>query len=169
MASRATVEISTSLMRDASGEPVGFRGVARDVTERKRVEADLQKSKEAAEAANRAKSEFLANMSHELRTPLNHIMGFTELVVTKSFGELNEIQEEYLNDVLMSSNHLLSLIDDILDISKIEEGRMEIKLSDVDVSRTRGEKPSHDQGKGPEARPALVRRYGCGHSGHPGG
>jgi signal transduction histidine kinase len=72
-------------------------------------------------------------MSHELRTPLNHIMGFTELVVTKSFGELNELQEEYLGDVLLSSRHLLSLIDDILDISKIEEGRMEITRSAVDV------------------------------------
>lgn len=130
---KVVVEVSTSLIRNSSGEPIGFRGVARDATERKQAEAEQKKSKEAAEAANRAKSEFLANMSHELRTPLNHIMGFTELVVTKCFGELNEIQEEYLNDVLQSSRHLLSLINDILDISRIEEGRMEIKLSEVGV------------------------------------
>ncbi len=79
-----------------------------------------------AEDANRAKSEFLANMSHELRTPLNHIIGFTELIVDNSFGELNPIQSEYLNDVLDSSRHLISLIKDILDISKIEAGKLEL-------------------------------------------
>jgi signal transduction histidine kinase len=87
--------------------------------------------KEAAEEANRAKSEFLANMSHELRTPLNHIIGFTELIVDKSFGELNELQAEYLNDVLTSSRHLLSLINDILDLSKVESGKLELHLSGI--------------------------------------
>ena len=89
--------------------------------------------REAAEAANRSKSEFLANMSHELRTPLNHIIGFTELITDKSFGELNDIQEEYLNDVLNSSRHLLSLINDILDISKVEAGKLELNLKYVHV------------------------------------
>lgn len=87
-----------------------------------------------AEAANRAKSEFLANMSHELRTPLNHIIGFTELIVDKHFGDLNETQEEYLNDVLNSSHHLLSLINDILDLSKVEAGKMELELAEVSIS-----------------------------------
>ena len=87
--------------------------------------------REAAEAANRSKSEFLANMSHELRTPLNHIIGFTELITDKSFGELNAIQEEYLNDVLTSSRHLLSLINDILDLSKVEAGKLELSLKYV--------------------------------------
>lgn len=89
--------------------------------------------KEAAEEANRAKSEFLANMSHELRTPLNHIIGFSELIVDKTFGDLNETQEEYLNDVLTSSRHLLSLINDILDLSKIEAGKLELQLSEVNL------------------------------------
>lgn len=88
--------------------------------------------REAAEEANRAKSEFLANMSHELRTPLNHIIGFTELIVDKNFGELNEVQEEYLNDVLTSSQHLLSLINDILDLSKVEAGKLELVLNIAD-------------------------------------
>ncbi|MCP5195664.1 MAG: cache domain-containing protein [Gammaproteobacteria bacterium] len=88
--------------------------------------------REAAEEASRSKSEFLANMSHELRTPLNHIIGFTELIVDRSFGELNELQEEYLNDVLTSSRHLLSLINDILDLSKVEAGKMELQLSKID-------------------------------------
>jgi len=90
--------------------------------------------REVAEAANRAKSEFLANMSHELRTPLNHIIGFTELIVEKNFGDLNEIQEEYLNDVLTSSRHLLSLINDILDLSKVEAGKLELNPSPVFIS-----------------------------------
>ena len=85
---------------------------------------DLERKKEAAEAANLAKSEFLANMSHELRTPLNHIIGFTELVVDQHFGPLNETQADYLNDVRHSSQHLLELINDILDLSKVEAGKM---------------------------------------------
>ena len=92
-----------------------------------------QLKKEAAEEANRAKSEFLANMSHELRTPLNHILGFTELVLDKRCGELNELQEEYLTDVHQSSEHLLSLINDILDLSKVEAGKLELELSDMDL------------------------------------
>ncbi len=87
----------------------------------------------AAEEANKAKSEFLANMSHELRTPLNHIIGFTELVVDKNFGEINDIQEEYLNDVLSSSKHLLSLINDILDLSKVEAGKLKLEATEIEL------------------------------------
>ena len=99
----------------------------------RRQNAELVQAKEVAEAASRAKSEFLANMSHELRTPLNHIIGFTELVVDKQFGALNEAQEEYLNDALHSSRHLLSLINDILDLSKVEAGKLALEVADVDL------------------------------------
>ena len=94
---------------------------------------ELTRAKEEAEASNRAKSEFLANMSHELRTPLNHIIGFTELVVDRTFGELNQEQEEYLANVLQSARHLLSLINEILDLAKVEAGKMEMELSGVNL------------------------------------
>jgi signal transduction histidine kinase/putative methionine-R-sulfoxide reductase with GAF domain len=88
------------------------------------------------EAASQHKSEFLANMSHELRTPLNAIIGFSEVLGERMFGELNEKQEEYLKDIHASGQHLLSLINEILDLSKIEAGRMELELTDADLPAT---------------------------------
>ncbi len=96
----------------------------------------LKKAKEAAEAADKAKTEFLANMSHELRTPLNHIIGFTELVVDQKMGGLNGTQIEYLDDVLSSSRHLLSLINDILDLSKVEAGKLELSITELNLDET---------------------------------
>ncbi len=95
-----------------------------------RLFRELADKSHQLEVASQHKSEFLANMSHELRTPLNAIIGFSEVLADRMFGELNEKQEEYLKDIYASGTHLLSLINDILDLSKIEAGRMELELSD---------------------------------------
>jgi GAF domain-containing protein len=95
-----------------------------------RLFREIEDKSRQLEVASQHKSEFLANMSHELRTPLNAIIGFSEVLTDRMFGELNEKQEEYLKDIYASGTHLLSLINDILDLSKIEAGRMELELTD---------------------------------------
>jgi PAS domain S-box-containing protein len=148
--SRRWGEVSGAPLKQ-DGKVVAWISIGRDITERKQAEdelrrardelesrvlertAELSHAREEAQAANRAKSEFLANMSHELRTPLNAIIGFSELMADGQAGEVNEIQQEYLGDVLKSSRHLLSLINDILDLSKVEAGKMELNLEKVRV------------------------------------
>jgi signal transduction histidine kinase len=98
-----------------------------------RLFREIEVKSRELETASRHKSEFLANMSHELRTPLNAIIGFSEVLAERMFGEVNEKQAEYLGDILESGRHLLSLINDILDLSKIEAGRMELEPSDFDL------------------------------------
>jgi signal transduction histidine kinase len=94
---------------------------------------EIEDKSRQLEVASQHKSEFLANMSHELRTPLNAIIGFSEVLSERMFGDLNEKQEEYLRDIYASGQHLLSLINDILDLSKIEAGRMELELTAFDL------------------------------------
>jgi GAF domain-containing protein len=101
-----------------------------------RLYREIEVKSRELESASRHKSEFLANMSHELRTPLNAIIGFSEVLYERMFGEINEKQAEYISDILQSGHHLLSLINDILDLSKIEAGRMELDTSDFDLPGT---------------------------------
>jgi signal transduction histidine kinase len=98
-----------------------------------RLFREIEDKSRQLEVANKHKSEFLANMSHELRTPLNAIIGFSEVLLEKIFGEINAKQQDYLSDIHSSGRHLLALINDILDLSKIEAGRMELEPSDFDV------------------------------------
>jgi len=97
-----------------------------------RLFREIENKSKQIQAANRHKCEFLANMSHELRTPLNAIIGFSEVLGERLFGELNEKQAEYTEDILSSGRHLLSLINEILDLSKVEAGRMELELVTFD-------------------------------------
>ncbi len=148
------VEIKASFLRDEENHPVGILGVIRDIAERKRSEKELRESYQnletkvklrtiELEAANqklvetaeelkrsmKVKSEFLANISHELRTPLNSIIGFSEVLVDETFGPLNLKQKEYLNYVLISGKHLLSLINDVLEMAKMEAGKEKLVIS----------------------------------------
>lgn len=137
-------------LRDADGLIYAVCGISTDITDRKRAEEalhaltvsleqkvkerthELEAARDHALVATRHKSEFLASMSHELRTPLNAIIGFSEVLVEKMFGDLNPKQEEYLVDILSSGRHLLSLINDILDLSKVESGRIELEVTTFD-------------------------------------
>jgi signal transduction histidine kinase len=98
-----------------------------------RQNRELEKAKLEAEAASRTKSAFLANMSHELRTPLNAVIGFSEVLRDQYFGKINDKQQEYVRDILESGKHLLSLINDILDLSKVEAGKVELEISKVKI------------------------------------
>ncbi|WP_407283223.1 ATP-binding protein [Methanolobus sp. WCC1] len=124
-------DISSSIIDKEEGT---VQVIIRDITEKKIYEEALLHAKIEADAANRLKSQFLANMSHELRTPLNSIIGFSDMLLLKSFGDINEKQERYLNNVSGSGKHLLNLINDILDLSKIEAGMMSLNTENVVVS-----------------------------------
>jgi PAS domain S-box-containing protein len=120
-------EVNISPLHDDAGKLIHFVGILQDVTNRIRTEENLREAKDQAEVANRAKSEFLANVSHELRTPLNAILGFTEIMQLEMFGPLGAPQYHiYAKDVHDSGQLLLDIINDILDLSKIEAGRMEL-------------------------------------------
>jgi PAS domain S-box-containing protein len=128
------VSYNATTFHDHDRKLQGVFAAARDVTERKRFDRTLQEKNIELEHASRMKSEFLATMSHELRTPLNAIIGFSEALKDGFMGQLSDTQHEYIGDIFTSGQHLLSLINDILDLSKVEAGMMALDLEAVDLN-----------------------------------
>ena len=145
--SRFPAVVSVTALRDEEEAIIGYLLIGTDNTARQQVETErarldqllmdknieLESARDLAEKTNRAKSDFLANMSHELRTPLNSVIGFSEVLLDQLFGAINVKQHEYINNILHSGRHLLSLINDILDLSKVEAGMMALDLNDFSV------------------------------------
>ena len=129
------VSYNAATFQDRDRKLQGVFASARDVTERKRFERALQEKNIELEHASRMKSEFLATMSHELRTPLNAIIGFSEALKDGLTGAMSDTQQEYIGDIFTSGQHLLSLINDILDLSKVEAGMMTLELEPADLNR----------------------------------
>ncbi|WP_406660576.1 PAS domain S-box protein [Methanolobus sp. ZRKC3] len=125
------IEMSASLLEYDGNKAILV--ISRDIAERKKAEKMLLNAKMNAEAANKAKSEFLANMSHELRTPLNAIIGFSDLMLEETYGILNKEQKRHVQNVSHAGKHLLNIINDILDISKMEAGKMNLHYEDFFV------------------------------------
>jgi PAS domain S-box-containing protein len=127
-----TIATKKAVFVDGTGRKT-LVGVIRDVTARKRAEEEVRRAKEAAESASRAKSDFLANMSHELRTPLHAVLGFARVLEGGTYGQLNDRQRHFLGNIVRSSEHMLSLINDLLDLRRVEENRTELSMTALDA------------------------------------
>jgi PAS domain S-box-containing protein len=125
-----------SPLEDEDANIMGLTLLLSDITERKEAEMALIQAKVLAENSNRTKSEFIANMSHELRTPLNSVIGFSQILAEEMFGDLNEKQMKHVSNIQRSGNHLLGLINDILDISKIESGNMKYEPENINLQKS---------------------------------
>jgi PAS domain S-box-containing protein len=119
---------------DANGRAQFLLGISEDITELKEARDALVRAKEEAERSNRFKDQFLSTMSHELRTPLNAVVGFSDLLTEEQYGPLNDRQKRYVNHIRAGGKHLLRLINDILDLSKIEAGRLQLAIESVAVN-----------------------------------
>jgi PAS domain S-box-containing protein len=137
--SRFWANVVITALRDGAGRLRGFAKVTRDITEHKRTQELLMHAKEEAVRASKFKDQFLSTMSHELRTPLNAVLGFSDLLADERYGPLNDRQQRYVAHIHTGGKHLLELISDILDLSKIEAGRMELSREDVTVASAFGE------------------------------
>ncbi len=150
---RIPIEISAAPVFDSSGNVAFAIATFSDITERQRARDAMQLARQAAEDSNRAKSDFLARMSHELRTPLNSVIGFANILLKNKAGNLREQDENYLSRILDNGKHLLVLINDILDLSKIESGKVVVEWEPVDLAAILSQTVSQLE---PQARPGVV-------------
>jgi len=133
-------------LRDAQGRIYALGGISTDITERRYMVNELRRALDSAETASRTKSQFLANMSHELRTPLNSIIGFSEILTDRLVGPLNDKQAQYSTNILSSGRHLLLLINDLLDLAKIEAGKIQLEPERIEVPNLVEEAMAHMRG-----------------------
>jgi two-component system sensor histidine kinase/response regulator len=129
---RALHDTSRSPLRDHNGRVLGILSIAREITERKKLEDETSRAREIAEEATRMKSDFLANMSHEIRTPMNAIIGLSHLVLKT---DLTARQRDYIAKVQSSGQHLLGVINDILDFSKVEAGKLDLEHTEFELEK----------------------------------
>src|SRR5687768_13000513 len=155
------VSYNATTFHDRDRRLQGVFAAARDVTELKRIEQALQQKNVELQDASRMKSEFLANMSHELRTPLNAIIGFSEVLSDGLLGDMTDKQRRFIGDIFKSGKHLLSLINDILDLSKVEAGKMLLDLEQVEVEGLLGNSLSIVKGQAAVRHVRLDMRTPC--------
>lgn len=137
------IEWHDSTLCDSKGNVAGLLAMGHDITKRKKLEIKLTRSKEEAEAANKAKSKFMATMSHEIRTPLTGIMGFAELLQDESLGKLNASQKMFVEKILESSDYLLAILNDALDIAKVESGKTTLTITSFSLKKLLNDKVSY--------------------------
>ena len=156
---RLTTTVHATTLKDQNGEVTGGFAFVSDITDAVNAHSELKKAQERAETANRAKSDFLANMSHDLRTPMNAILGFGQLLLLHPDEALSDVQRDYVENILQSGWHLLELISQVLELSKIEAGKVDISITKVGSGDILDESLSLIQAEATGRNIAIVREY----------
>jgi PAS domain S-box-containing protein len=155
------VQATVSLLRDANAKPRSIVGVVEDITEHLRLE-EAERAREAAEASNRAKSDFLSRMSHELRTPLNAMLGFAQLLELDPRHPLNDAQRPWVSQIQQAGWHLLEMINDVLDLSRIESGNLRLHIETLNLAELLGATLSMVEGEAQQRRISITHAFAPG-------
>jgi PAS domain S-box-containing protein len=155
------VQATVSLLRDAQGQPLRIVGVAEDITEHLKLE-DAERAREAAEASNRAKSEFLSRMSHELRTPLNAMLGFAQLLELDQRQPLSATQQPWVSQIQQAGWHLLEMINDVLDLSRIESGNLRLHTETLNLGELLAASVAMVESDAKQRRILIIQELGVG-------
>ncbi|MEP7100473.1 MAG: CHASE domain-containing protein, partial [Burkholderiales bacterium] len=155
------VQATVSLLRDANAKPRSIVGVVEDITEHLKLE-EAERAREAAEASNRAKSEFLSRMSHELRTPLNAMLGFAQLLELDPRHPLSDAQRPWVSQIQQAGWHLLEMINDVLDLSRIESGNLRLQVETLNLAELLDATVSMVEGEARQRRLAISREFAAG-------